>query len=71
MKKAIPGWAQELKGENKQLLIGYINDLPLEEFGISSFIFRSDRPFHPARMLFASEYRSTKSSLHWSKSEGE
>ena len=25
--------------------------LSKEEFGISSFIFRSDRPFHPARML--------------------
>uniref|UniRef100_A0A7S4R9N7 CobW C-terminal domain-containing protein n=1 Tax=Alexandrium monilatum TaxID=311494 RepID=A0A7S4R9N7_9DINO len=38
----MPGWVQELTG----------NHVPeTEEYGISSFVFRAQRPFHPARML--------------------
>ncbi|CAE7637823.1 unnamed protein product [Symbiodinium sp. CCMP2592] len=41
----MPGWKQELKG---------VHHLPeTEEYGISSFVYRMDRPFHPDRLLQA------------------
>jgi G3E family GTPase len=37
-----PGWQKELEGDHTP---------ETEEYGISSFVFRSDRPFHPARLM--------------------
>jgi len=37
-----PGWAQELMGNHHKP--------ETEEYGISSFIYRADRPFHPERL---------------------
>jgi len=40
----LPGWAAELQGKGS-------NHKPeTEEYGISSFVYRSDRPFHPERL---------------------
>lgn len=40
----LPGWAAELQGKGS-------NHKPeTEEYGISSFVYRSDRPFHPDRL---------------------
>ena len=45
-----PGWARELAG---------MHTPETEQYGISSFVFRARRPFHPQRLhaLFASEWR--------------
>jgi len=40
--QAMPGWLQELQGA------GHTPET--EEFGISSFVYRSHRPFHPGRL---------------------
>ncbi len=44
-----PGWLRVLRGEEQS---------EKDEYGISSFVFRSDRPFHPQRIfdLFASNW---------------
>ena len=39
--KKAPGWLQELQGEHVP---------ESEEYGVSSFIFRARKPFHPARL---------------------
>jgi len=40
----LPGWVAELQGKGS-------NHKPeTEEYGISSFVYRSDRPFHPERL---------------------
>jgi len=42
--RMLPGWAAELLGKGS-------NHRPeTEEYGISSFVYRSDRPFHPERL---------------------
>merc|ERR1712173_332288 len=42
--RMLPGWAVELQGKGS-------NHKPeTEEYGISSFVYRSDRPFHPERL---------------------
>jgi G3E family GTPase len=45
-----PGWLQVLRGKETS---------EKDEYGISSFVFRSDRPFHPERFfaLLAAEWR--------------
>jgi G3E family GTPase len=42
--EAGPGWVQELMGARMPVT---------EEYGIASFVFRADRPFHPGRLLDA------------------
>ncbi len=39
------GWIQELENKNK----GIVHTPETEEYGISSFVFRDKRPFHPER----------------------
>ncbi len=42
-----PEWLQEARGDHTP---------ETEEYGISSFVFRARRPFHPARLMHALEY---------------
>jgi G3E family GTPase len=48
--RTYPGWARELAG---------MHTPETEQYGISSFVFRARRPFHPQRLhaLFAAEWR--------------
>ncbi|MFZ4402881.1 MAG: zinc metallochaperone GTPase ZigA [Pseudobdellovibrionaceae bacterium] len=39
--QAAPGWMAVLRGEEKS---------EIEEYGVSSFVFRAKKPFHPARL---------------------
>lgn len=42
--RMLPGWAKELEGG------GQSHKPESEEYGVSSFVYRKDRPFHPARL---------------------